>query len=106
MKERDHTPEDPNERLDPDLYSAMAKVAWRMPQTEAEVRVAEDLVGNTPGKLPTHLGAMRDADRSERDHAGGGSILSRYLRDDGPSQDKPVDGRSSDRQEPEREPER
>jgi hypothetical protein len=106
VKESDQTPGDVNERLDPKLHSNLGKLGWRMPQTAAEVRAAEEWVDKSPRELPERLGAAPDVDRSAGDPPSAGSILSRYLREDGPSKSAPDDARSSDHKEPDLEPER
>jgi hypothetical protein len=106
VKERDQAPGDPSERLDPGLYSAMAKLAWRMPRTEADVRAAEDLVSRTPGELPERLARTPDLGVSEGRSNEGRGILSRYLRDDGRAPKSPNDERTQDGERPGLEPER
>jgi hypothetical protein len=104
VKERDQTPGDPNERLDAKVYADLAKVGWRIPESEAEVRAAEEWAGKSPGELPQRLRVTPATGSSELRTPGGG-ILSRYLRDDvHPSTTR--DDRSSDEQHRDFEPER
>jgi hypothetical protein len=102
VKERDQTGGDPSERLDAKVYADLAKVGWRVPETEVEVRAAEEWAGKSPDELPQRLRVTPAMGSSELRTPGGG-ILSRYLRDDG---NAPNDERSRDGKPRDLEPER
>jgi hypothetical protein len=106
VKERDHTPVDPNDRLDPGIYSELAKAGWRMPQSEAEVRAAEELVSKTPGDPPKRLARTPDLGSSEGRSPERGGILSRYLRDDGREPKSPSEEKTQNGERPGFEPDR
>jgi hypothetical protein len=79
MNEHERTTGDQNERLDPKIHRDMAQLGWKIPQTEAEVRAAEELVAKAPDELPARLLEMPDKEPPQKR----GGILERYFRDDG-----------------------
>lgn len=102
MSKREQTSEDPNERLDPKVYADLARIGWRTPQTEAEVRAAEEWAAKSPSELPARLHDTPDIAQSDPGMPGSGSILSRYLRDDR-SSTVPSDTKSREADSPDRE---
>ena len=84
----------------------LAKLGWRMPETAAEVRAAEEWVAKSPSELPQRLQATPDIARSDDRSAGEKGILSRYLRDDSRTPDSPSGDRSMDADRSDLEPER
>src|SRR5690349_1223219 len=79
MNEHESKTGDPNERLDPKIHRDLAQLGWKIPQSEAEVRAAEEWASKLPGEIPARLRGMPNKDRSQKP----GGLLGRYLRDDG-----------------------
>lgn len=92
---------DRDERFRPELYREFGKLGWNVPQSDQEVRAAEEWIAANPVRLPDRL---RDLPGKERSDESGG-LLERYLRDDGrqpsiddsKSNDKDRDDRDLDR---------
>lgn len=77
MSKDKHNPE----QLAPRLHQELGKAGWRIPQTEQEVRAAEEWVSREPDRVPPGLQEL-PSEGSAREK---GRILDRYLRDDGRS---------------------
>jgi hypothetical protein len=77
MTKHERYGDDRNERLSPALYHELAKHGWRLPQSDQEVRAAEESIAKSPIKLPERL---RDLPEDGRSRTPGG-LLERYLRD-------------------------
>lgn len=69
---------DQHERLDRKIHHDLANLGWRIPQTEPEVRAAEESANRWSGDLPERLHDTPDDERSQTPER----ILGRYLRDD------------------------
>jgi hypothetical protein len=95
-KHRDN-PGDSEEQLRPKLYRDLGRLGWRVPQSEREVRAAEDWVGTHSTRLPDRLHDLSNDSRSTES----GRILDRYLGHDGgrcvPEESKSMEGESTDR---------
>jgi hypothetical protein len=106
MKERDEFTGDPNERLDPRLHADLARAGWTMPESESEVRAAEEWARNVPGELPARLRDTPEIGAPERSSREDSGILSRHLRDEGRTSSSPNDEKSRDSDQRDVEPER
>jgi hypothetical protein len=82
MKAHENTSRDPTDRMSRGIYRELGKLGWRTPQTDAEVRAAEEELVRSPGALPERLDRVPDPDPSEARDADHG-LLSKYLQDDG-----------------------
>lgn len=80
MSKPDNTAGDRNERFSPELYRELGKNGWRLPQTEREVRAAEDWISKNPERNAGRLPDMPDEKSSPKQDR----ILDRYLRTDQP----------------------
>lgn len=78
MTKHENAAGDPSERLSPELYRELGKNGWRLPQTEHEVRAAEEWVSKTPDRLPEGLHDLPGKDHSPEP----GPLLDRYLNTD------------------------
>jgi hypothetical protein len=71
MAKHKHSPDEGEGRLRPVLYRELGKTGWRVPQSEQEVRAAEQWLDRNSVRLPDTV-RLREA----------GQILDRYLRED------------------------
>jgi hypothetical protein len=96
MKEHENTAADPKDRLDRNIHRDLGKLGWRTPQSDAEVRAAEQDLEATPGEVPERLQRV-DLGPVQGDAPRDG-LLSKYLPDDGrglEAEQQPETGRSS-----------
>jgi hypothetical protein len=86
------------EQLRPTIHHDLAKLGWRIPQTEGAVQAAEECLARSTSELPSHLSETPDLNK-ERLHDSSG-ILNRYLSGDEPY--RMVDAKDKDDRDPDR----
>ena len=89
-----------DDRFRPEVYRELANLGWRVPQSEQEVRGAEEWIAANPTRVPDRLRELTDMDRQRES----GGLLDRYLRnderhltDESKSKDQDRDDRDFDR---------
>lgn len=78
MTHQGQAPDEQGENLSPEIYRELGKNGWRVPETEPEVKAAEEWVGKAPDRLPARLESLPDKDSDQER----GGLLDRYLRND------------------------
>ena len=66
------------ERLPRELHRALGRLGWKVPETDQEVRAAEEWIARSAVRLPDRLGKSPDMNRSQES----GRMLDRYLSDE------------------------
>lgn len=66
-----------DDRFRPEAYRELGKLGWRVPESDKEVRAAEEWVARSSIRLPAKLHHLPN----ERQPRGDG-LLGRYLRED------------------------
>lgn len=97
MTKQAHIDGDQDDRFRPEAYRELGKLGWKVPQSDQEVRAAEEWTARNPVRLPDRLRDVPDKERSEES----GGILGRYLHDTAPrssiDESKTKDNDRSDR---------
>lgn len=79
MTEHDNATGDQHEHLNPRIYRDLAKLGWKIPETEVEVQAAEEWAEKPLGELPARLHETQDPNKESAQRSNG--ILGRYLRE-------------------------
>lgn len=80
MNRQEQPDGDAGERLSREVREALGRSGWRVPQSDAEVRAAEEWVARSNERLPEQLQSIPDPERRPAP----GRLLDRYLKSDGP----------------------
>ena len=106
MKPPENERSEPMEQLDLKLHGELAKLGWTMPETDAQVRSAEEWTATLPSELPDRLRSLPELSGAEPTPRPDGTILSRYLRDEGTARDAAGGDRTLDGDQRDFEPDR